>query len=273
MDTFALAMAAGLVAAFNPCGFALLPGYLALLLAGPGGLWHALRLAAAMTVGFVTVFGTFGLLIFLVTAPLQRHLPWATVVMGVALVLLGVWLLTGRELLVRVPRLGARGPAGSFAALYGYGASYAVASLSCTIGPFLAVTGLASGTGNAMDGLAAFFAYALGMGLIVAVLSLLVAFAQEAAVRKLRGVLPYVSRLSGVLLLAAGLYVAYYGWYEFRLLNGAADDDPVIRAFTEVQGAVTGHLIELGVLPVAAVLVLLLLLAAALRNHGRHGSR
>lgn len=234
MDDLALALAAGLVAAFNPCGFALLPSYLALLLAGPGGLRRALRLSAAMTAGFVTVFGSFGLLISLVAAPLQRYLPWATIVIGIALLLLGVWLLAGRELLVRVPHLKAGGPAGSFAALYGYGASYAVASLSCTIGPFLAVTGLASGTGNVLDGLAAFVAYALGMGLIVAVLSLLVAFAREAAVLRLRRLLPYVSRASGALLLAAGLYVTYYGWYELRVLDGAAADDPVVRAFAEV---------------------------------------
>ncbi|WP_106399293.1 cytochrome c biogenesis CcdA family protein [Actinocorallia populi] len=261
MDDLALALAAGLVAAFNPCGFALLPSYLALLLAGPGGLWRALRLSAAMTAGFVTVFGTFGLLISLVAAPLQRYLPWATIVIGVALVLLGVWLLAGKELLVRVPHLKTGGPASSFAALYGYGASYAVASLSCTVGPFLAVTGLASGTGDILDGLSAFLAYALGMGLIVAVLSLLVAFAQEAAVRRLRRVLPYVSRTSGALLLAAGLYVTYYGWYELRVLDGAAADDPVIRAFTEVQGAITGHLTDLGTLPVAVVFAVLLLLA------------
>jgi cytochrome c biogenesis protein CcdA len=35
MDDLALALAAGLVAAFNPCGFALLPSYLALLVADP----------------------------------------------------------------------------------------------------------------------------------------------------------------------------------------------------------------------------------------------
>lgn len=266
MDDLALALAAGLVAAFNPCGFALLPSYLALLLAGPGGVGRALRLSAAMTAGFVTVFGAFGLVLSLVTAPIQRYLPWATVVIGLVLVLLGVWLLAGRELLVRLPRLKAGGPAVS---LYGYGASYAVASLSCTIGPFLAVTGLVSGGGDVLDGLAAFLAYALGMGLIVGLLSLLVAFAQEAAVRGLRRVLPYVSRASGVLLVVAGVYVGYYGWYELRVLSGASADDPVVAAFTGVQGAVTGRLDGLGVLPVAAAFAVLFLLAVLVQQGNR----
>ncbi|MEW2353369.1 cytochrome c biogenesis CcdA family protein [Spirillospora sp. NPDC029432] len=252
MDGIALALAAGLVAAFNPCGFALLPSYLALLIAGPGGAWRALRLAAAMTAGFVTVFGAFGIVISLATAPIQEHLPWASIVIGAVLLALGGWLLSGRELLVRVPRLNAGGPAGSFAALYGYGASYAVASLSCTIAPFLAVTGLVSGGGDILGGVTAFVAYALGMGLVIGLLSMLVVLAREGAVHRMRRVLPHVSRASGALLVLAGLYIAYYGWYELRVLSGAAADDPVIGAVTRVQGAVTGWLDALGPWPVTA---------------------
>ncbi|HEU4426559.1 MAG TPA: cytochrome c biogenesis protein CcdA, partial [Pilimelia sp.] len=65
----ALALAAGMLAAVNPCGFALLPAYLSLLVAGdePGGrgaaVGRALLSTAAMTAGFVAVFGTFGVLV------------------------------------------------------------------------------------------------------------------------------------------------------------------------------------------------------------------
>ncbi|WUI03521.1 cytochrome c biogenesis CcdA family protein [Spirillospora sp. NBC_00431] len=247
MDDITLALAAGLVAAFNPCGFALLPGYLALLISGPGGAWRALRLSAAMTAGFVTVFGLFGIVISLVTASVQEYLPWFTVVIGVALTGLGIWLLTGRELLLRLPRLSVGGPTGSLPALYGYGASYAVASLSCTIGPFLAVTGLVSDQGTLLNGLVTFVAYGVGMGLVVGLLSMMVAFAQQATVLKLRRVLPYVSRISGGLLLAAGVYIGYYGWYELRVNAGASADDPLVGTATEIQGTISGWLDDLGV--------------------------
>ncbi|TDD82619.1 cytochrome c biogenesis CcdA family protein [Actinomadura rubrisoli] len=247
MDDITLALAAGLVAAFNPCGFALLPSYLALLVSGPGGTLRALRLSAAMTSGFVTVFGVFGVVISAATAPVQQHLPWVTVVTGGVLACLGVWLISGRELLVRLPRLKVGGPSNSLLALYGYGASYAVASLSCTIAPFLAVTGLVSGTGGLLDGLAAFTAYGLGMGVVVGLLSLLVALAQDAAVRKTRALLPYVSRISGAFLLAAGVYVAYFGWYELRVNAGDSADDPLVGTVTRIQGEVTGRLDAIGV--------------------------
>jgi cytochrome c biogenesis protein CcdA len=269
VDDLTLALAAGLVAAFNPCGFALLPSYLALLIAGPGGLRRALRLSAAMTAGFVTVFGAFGIVIAVATAPIQEHLPWATLVIGAVLVALGGWLLSGRELLVRVPRLRAGGPAGSFAALYGYGASYAVASLSCTVAPFLAVTGLVSGGGGVLNGLAAFVAYALGMGLVIGLLSMLVVLARESAVLRMRRVLPYVSRASGALLILAGAYIAYYGWYELRVLSGEAAQDPVVGAVTGVQGTITGRLDAIGVRPIAAAFAAVILLALAVRRFRR----
>ncbi|TMR02222.1 cytochrome c biogenesis protein CcdA [Actinomadura soli] len=275
MERISLALAAGLVAAFNPCGFALLPSYLTLLIAEPGagGGWRALRLSAAMTAGFVTVFGVFGLLISALTTSIHQYLPWLTIVVGLALTGLGGWLVTGRELMLRLPRLQAGGLSGSLAGLYGYGASYAVASLSCTIAPFLAVTGLVSDGTGIVAGLAAFAAYGAGMGLVVGFLSMLVALAHDAAVARARRILPYVSRVSGVLLLVAGLYVAYYGWYETRLNAGAAADSPVVRTATEIQGALSTWIDQLGICWTAAAfggLAAGTVTARGLWRHRRH---
>ncbi|MCK2217098.1 cytochrome c biogenesis protein CcdA [Actinomadura sp. ATCC 31491] len=258
----ALAVTAGSVAAFNPCGFALLPAYLSLLLAGDrGGVRRALACSAAMTAGFVTVFGLFGLVVTPAALSLGRHLPWAAIVIGVALVALGGRLLSGRELLLRVPALRA-----GHLSRYGYGLSYAVASLSCTAGPFLAVTSAALTGGGVLGGLAVFVAYALGMGMVIALLSLAVALARDAAVARMRRVLPYVPRASGALLVLAGLYVAYYGWYELRVFAGAAAGDPVIGAVTSLQGAVAGRLELLGPAWIAVALTAVLLLAIAVRR-------
>ncbi|MEU8798430.1 cytochrome c biogenesis CcdA family protein [Spirillospora sp. NPDC048819] len=268
METISLALAAGLVAAFNPCGFALLPSYLTLLIATPGagGVWRALRLSAAMTAGFVTVFGAFGLLVSVLTTSIQQYLPWVTIVVGVALIALGGWLVTGRELLLRLPRVQAGGLSGSLAGLYGYGVSYAVASLSCTIAPFLAVTGLVSGGTSIVGGLAAFAAYGVGMGLVVGLLSMLVALARDAAVARTRRILPYVSRVSGGLLVLAGLYVVYYGWYEVRVNAGGSADSPVVGAATEIQGAVSGWVDQIGIWWIAAAFAALVAGTVAARR-------
>ncbi|MGN9839711.1 cytochrome c biogenesis CcdA family protein [Nonomuraea sp. H19] len=267
----ALALAAGLVAAFNPCGFAMLPVYLTLLISDEGGsrrgpLLRALTLSAAMTAGFVTVFGLFGLIVTPLAISVGRYLPWVTIAIGVVLLGLGAWLLTGRELLLRTPALGTGRVTTSPISLYGYGLSYAVASLSCTAGPFLAITSASLTTGGALGGLAVFVAYAIGMGLVVALLSLAVALARATAVARLRLLLPYVSRTSGALLVLAGLYVAYYGWYELRVFSGAATEDPVIDAATAVQGAITGWLEGLGVGWIALALAVLVMVTFGLRR-------
>ncbi len=271
MEEIPLALAAGLVAAFNPCGFALLPSYLTLLVASgdSGGIWRALRLSAAMTAGFVTVFGLFGLAASALTVSIMEYLPWVTILIGVALIALGGWLSTGRELLVRMPRLNMGGSSGSLAGLFGYGVSYAIASLSCTVAPFLAVTGLAAGTGNLLDGLAAFVAYGLGMGVVVGLLSVLVALARQAAVAWMRRLLPHVSRVGGGLLLLAGSYVAYYGWYELRVNAGSGADDPIVGAATRLQGTLSDGLDQLGIWWITGAFLTLFTAAAVARTLSR----
>jgi len=96
-----LAFAAGLVAALNPCGFAMLPAYLLLVVRGEragerrglAAVGRALAATFGMALGFFTVFGLFGALTISAAATVQRYLPYATVVIGVVLAALGLWLL------------------------------------------------------------------------------------------------------------------------------------------------------------------------------------
>jgi cytochrome c-type biogenesis protein len=43
-----------------------------------------------------------------------------------------------------------------------------------------------------------------------------------------------MNRIAGGLLVVAGAYVAYYGWYEIRVLDGATDD-PIVDRAIELQ--------------------------------------
>jgi cytochrome c biogenesis protein CcdA len=265
-----LAVSAGMVAALNPCGFALLPTYLTLVVAGgdpeqsrAAAVRRALLMTGAMTVGFVAVFGAFGLLVVPLALSLQEYLPWVTIVIGFALVGLGVYLVTGRELLLTTPKLGGTAPGRTARSMVLYGVGYAVASLSCTIGPFLAIATTTFRSGSVPAGVAVFVLYAVGMGITVGVLAVAVALARTGLVTRFRQALPYVGRVSGALLVLAGLYVAYYGWYEVRVFAGGDPNDPVVGAVTAVQGEVAQFVA--GVNPWVAVGVLggLVLLGAA----------
>ena len=268
-----LALGAGALAALNPCGFALLPAWLALLVdrdarSRGSAVRRSLRLSVAMTVGFVAVFGLFGAVVVPLALSVERYLPWATVVIGVVLFALGCLLLAGRDLVVRVPHW-RRMPAGGFAAMAAYGAAYALASLSCTVGPFLAVLASTTRADGVAAGLAVVVAYAVGMGLLVTVLALAVALAQDAVVGRLRRLLPWVNRLSGVLLVAAGAYVVWYGVYEIRVAGGGDPNDPVIEAATSVQGQLAQLVDRIGPAGLALAVVVVLVLALTLRQAAR----
>ncbi|WP_134431380.1 cytochrome c biogenesis CcdA family protein [Mycobacterium ulcerans] len=236
------ALGAGLVAALNPCGFAFLPGYLGLVIAGsqgtsrPRAVLRAGAATAGMSLGFLTVFGVFGLLISPVIASAQRYLPFATVVIGVLLVGLAIWLLAGKELSTILPKSMGGTPTTRLGSMYGYGVGYAVASLSCTVAPFLAVISTTFKQGSVLSGVLAFVAYAVGMTLTVGVAALTVALAGSSATAAFRRILPFVGRIAGVIVLITGLYVAYYGYYEIRLyFTSAETDDPVIQAASTLQ--------------------------------------
>ena len=258
-ELIGLAFAAGMVAAFNPCGFAMLPAYLTFAVQRDGvgntsqlsALGRALGATVTMAMGFLTVFGLFGLLTVSVASTVQRYLPYVTLAVGISLVALGVWSLSGRELVIRSAAAGARwAPTARLGSMFGYGVGYAIASLSCTVGPFLAVTGSSLRTGSLASGVSVYVAYAAGITLVVGVLAVAVAVASSALVDRMRRVLPYVNRISGAVMLVVGLYVAWYGWFELRLFgSGETVDDPVIAAARRVQGALAGWVYSHGAWP------------------------
>ena len=260
-DALALALLAGALAAFNPCGFALLPAYLTVQVAGAERpVRRAVRFTVGMAVGFVAVFGVAGLALAPLSA-LGRWLPVVTVLLGVALLVAGGALLAGRSL---GPALHVKGtaPTGTWRTQIGYGATFALASLSCTLAPFLAVTSAALRSGSVPGVVASFLAYALGMAAVVGALALLAATA-SAQVARVRRATPVITRVSGALMVLAGAYVTWYGVYELRVLTGGPASDPVVDAALGVQGwlvrtvsdAGAGFVALLGVAVLLAVLV------------------
>ncbi len=187
-----LAIGAGVVAAVNPCGFALLPAYLSLFVLEDApssptrAVVRALRATPALTVGFAGVFLLFGLVVSPVAGSVQAYLPAFTVVLGAVLALAGLWVAAGRSLpMARLGRGQASGGSAvvaSWRVMTGFGASYALASLGCTIAPFLAVVVTSFRSSSPVAGLVLFAGYALGMGLTVGTAATAVALARRGVV-------------------------------------------------------------------------------------------
>ncbi len=262
----AIALGAGTLAALNPCGFALLPAYLSLLVTGEDdpktstSVLRALRMTAAMTAGFVLVFAVFGLAVAPFAASAQRHLPWISVFIGVALVAAGLWQLSGRTL--ALPTLWRRsGPVTTrLSSMFGFGVAYALASLTCTIAPFLAVVVSAFRADDTLSGLVLFALYAAGMGLVVGSAAIAVALAQESLVKRARSLGGVVPKVGAALLVIVGAYVAYYGAWEIRVLGGGDPSDPIIDTALGIQQWLANLVSSMGLTGLVVVLAMLVAL-------------
>nr|WP_063779191.1 cytochrome c biogenesis CcdA family protein [Kibdelosporangium sp. MJ126-NF4]CEL13302.1 Mercury resistance probable Hg transport protein [Kibdelosporangium sp. MJ126-NF4]CTQ98993.1 Mercury resistance probable Hg transport protein [Kibdelosporangium sp. MJ126-NF4] len=263
LETLGFALAAGMLATVNPCGFAMLPAYLALVVAGDGratvpAVLRALAATALMALGFLVVFGAFGLVVAPLGSSVQEYLPAVTVVVGVAMAGLGGWMLAGKEITLLLPKPRAGAPTARLSSMFGYGLAYAVVSLSCTIAPFLAVTSATFRSGSVVAGIAAYGAYGLGMALVVAVLAVSIALAGSAVTTVVRRIQPYVGRIGGAMLILAGLYIGYYGVYELRLFHGGGSaEDPIVAAAGALQTELSAWVDRIGPVPLVAVVVAL----------------
>lgn len=271
-SSLSVAVGAGILAAVNPCGFALLPAYLSAFVVDDStpsravAVGHALRATVALTLGFVAVFATFGLLVMPVASQLLEYLPAFTVAIGVLLAVGGAWVLVGRKLPTpRIPRRQhikqARPLVASWPTMIGFGASYAIASIGCTIAPFLAVVVTNLRSSDPWAGAQLFVAYAAGMGLVIAVASVGVALTRTGLVTMLRRCGPLVARTGGLVLLIAGAYVAWYGAWELRGFHDGALSDPVVTFAESVQIWLADHVASLGALGFAIALIGLVAIA------------
>ena len=97
---FGFAFGVGMVAAVNPCGFAMLPAYLSLYLGAheedfgkrppTTRFLQALLVGATVSLGFVLLFGMAGLVISAGGSALLGVMPSLGIVIGGVLVLLGL---------------------------------------------------------------------------------------------------------------------------------------------------------------------------------------
>lgn len=255
----------------------MLPGYLVLVVRGEDGdsagltsVGRAVAATIGMALGFLTVFAVFGALTVSAATAVQRYMPYLTVLIGGLLVALGIWLLAGRELALPKPLGAQRAPTVRLGSMYGYGLGYAIASLSCTVGPFLAVTAAGLRGGSILGSVVIYLAYVAGLTLVVGVLAIAAACASSALADRLRRILPFVNRAGGALLIVVGLYVGYYGLYEVRLFSlHGHPQDAVIAAAGRIQGALAGWVHRHGAWPWLLALVLLVAAALATAHYRR----
>lgn len=211
---------AGMLASVNSCGFVMLPAFAAFYFTageadgelGPiGRLSRALQLGAIVTLAFVVVFGASGAIIAGGARALTQWVGWAGLVIGVALLGLGlVQVVTRRSVLANVTAGVRVRRSTTITGVLLFGAAYAIASLGCTLPIFMTVVAGAFVDADYLQALGGFLQYAAGMGIVLTFVTVGIALFRDQTARLVRGAVPYVNAAGNIVLIFAGSYLVWY---------------------------------------------------------------
>jgi cytochrome c-type biogenesis protein len=260
----AAAFGAGMISTANPCGFAMLPAYLGMFL-GRGGddRRSVLAVASAVSAGFITVFAVSGALIVVGVRAIIAWIPWMALLVGLGLVVVGASLLLGRRLLPSL-RLGGRGSRDrSLAGMYGFGLSYGVASLSCTLPIFLSLTAGVIAAASPTQALLTFVAYGLGMALSVGAITVALGLGRDRVAARIRPLAQRLDTVSGWVMIVAGAFIVWY-WATVLAAGAVALAGNPVVAWIERTAATLAGVVANHTAVVAVVAVILVALGATL---------
>ena len=229
----------------------MLPAYLAYFLgigsadqAGDTGrnVLRGLLVGLTLTAGFVAFFGIIGALTssLISTSTIADRGPWITLVISGLMVVLGIAMLAGFEPKISVPRLSKGGDSQGLISMFLFGVSYAVVSLGCASPVFFGSVSGSFSTDGVWEGTLRFLAYALGMGLVITILTLAVAMGRSGVTANMRRLLPHINKISGGFLVMAGVVLGFYGWWEVQVL--LRDDFEATNPFVEASYMVSNRL-------------------------------
>ena len=226
----AFPLAAGLIAAFNPCGFAMLPAYLAYFLGhelksppdGYQGFLNGVKVSVTLSAGFVFVFALVGILTNTLISEnsIEERAGYITLPIGIILILLGLAMIRGYQPNIKIPKLHIKNFNRQLPSIFLFGVSYAIVSIGCSAPIFFITVGSSFSRDGVINGVAVFITYALGMSIVVTFLTISLALTRTMIAKNMRRILPYLSPISGLLLTGAGFFLASYGWWEIQVSKG-----------------------------------------------------
>ncbi len=113
---------------------------------------------------------------------------------------------------------------------------------------------------DVLSGTAAFLAYAAGMGLVLCAITMALSLARGGLVAKLRSAQGHINTISGVLLVIAGAYLAYYGWWESRVLADPRNPPPAgpVDLVTDASDAIRNWVTSIGAERIGIVLAMVI---------------
>lgn len=99
--------------------------------------------------------------------------------------------------------------------VYFYGIAYAVTSLGCTLPAFLLVVSAPMNENSVTTVIIKFIIYSLGMGIVVTATTIASLISRQYIEKLLNNYMGVVQKITAVVILLSGLYIAYYWSFGF----------------------------------------------------------
>jgi cytochrome c-type biogenesis protein len=254
---FAYSFILGVMAAVNPCGFVLLPTYLVYYLGTELNrkdenktttLRRGLSVGMAVSSGFIGLFLIVGIISRAFTTVISENAKYAALVIGIALVAMGIAMLFGWKPPIAQPNVSVERERTTWN-MFLFGIVYAIASIGCTIGLLISVILGSVNRHGFVSGVISIALYGLGMGLLVTSLTVALAFARVGLVSTIKKSFKWFDKVSAVFVVLTGLYLS---WYWLGAITDRGTDGVTSRV-ERWQTKVVQFLQDAGVYPLLIV--------------------
>jgi len=211
------------LSAASPCLLPLYPGFIAYLGANSQSLVGRRAtglLGLLVLAGVLTTMVVVGIALVAVAVPTSKLLAIVTPIVDALLVVLGALLLAGRNPFNRLPGMRVPIVANPYGQAFVYGLMLGPIALPCA-GPFLvSLLGISIGVADAAGKVGTFVLFGLGFGLPLVLLSLLTSVRSREVVRWVVSNHRAIEIVSGVALIAIGVYDFAEKWESIALTLG-----------------------------------------------------
>lgn len=220
LESILTSLTLGLLATTSPCVLPLYPGYLAYISGGQDGLQNKSGrywLGFFVLAGVLSMMLALGGLIALLSISTGRALSFIIPVADLLIILLGVLLLLNINPFKQLPQVQVPLLAHPFINAFVYGLLYGPIALPCSGPLVVSIFALSLTAGEALSKLSIFFWFGMGFGIPLLILSFLSGAAQRWITRQFAIRARQINLVSGLLLVAIGIYDLASNWNSLRL--------------------------------------------------------
>jgi cytochrome c biogenesis protein CcdA len=228
-----ISFSAGLVAVFNPCGFALLSVYFSSFLNRKKNIdyknrpkkyffkiYDPIYVSTIVTIGFIIVFFIFGIALSAGFYAIKSTFTYFGLIISIMLFAYGFFILSGGNIyfnkLQKIANLLDYKNTDSSKFYFIYGISYGITSLSCTLPIFMSIVFSLSNISKIEFLLRDFVLFSVGTWVALLTVSLALLFL-DIIVQKIKFFLSIYKYISSLILILSGSYLILYWLSDFKI--------------------------------------------------------